>query len=214
MSEKLLVLGGGGHAQVVMEAMVSLDWRERILGILDADPDHVAENPYEIPVLGTDAELDRFPPAFAQLVNGLGQVGKDHHREMLFRELQQRGYRFPSLVHPDAVVARGVRVGAGAQIMAGAVVQVGSVVGDNAIVNTGAVVDHDGAIGAHAHVGPGAVLCGGVKVDEGALVGAGATIIQGVHVGRHAVVGAGAVVVRDVAEGARMVGVPARELPE
>ncbi|MBF0153481.1 MAG: acetyltransferase [Magnetococcales bacterium] len=214
MSDKLLVLGGGGHAQVVMETMISLEWRERILGILDADPGHVPENPFAIPVLGTDEELERFPPALAQLVNGLGTVGRDHHRERLFRELQRQGYRFPSLVHPDAVVARGVRVGAGAQIMAGAVVQVGSVVGENAIVNTGAVVDHDGTVGAHAHVGPGAVLCGGVRVDEGALVGAGATIIQGVHVGHHAVVGAGAVVVRDVADGMRMAGVPARELPE
>ncbi|MBF0137532.1 MAG: NeuD/PglB/VioB family sugar acetyltransferase [Magnetococcus sp. DMHC-1] len=214
MSDKLLVLGGGGHAQVVMETMVSLEWRDRILGILDADPDHVPENPFAIPVLGTDAELERFPPSAAQLVNGLGLVGRESHREKLFRQLQQQGYEFPALVHPDAVVARGVRVGNGAQIMAGAVVQVGSVVGNNAIVNTGAVVDHDGVVGAHAHIGPGAVLCGGVKVDEGVLVGAGATIIQGVHVGHHAVVGAGAVVVRDVAAGTRMVGVPARELPE
>ncbi|MBF0425872.1 MAG: NeuD/PglB/VioB family sugar acetyltransferase [Magnetococcales bacterium] len=214
MSGKLLVLGGGGHAQVVMETMISLAWQERIVGILDADPDHVPENPFAIPVLGTDAELEHFPPESTQLVNGLGAVGKDHHRERLFLRLQKQGYQFPSLVHPDAVVARGVRVGAGAQIMAGAVVQVGSVVGENAIVNTGAVVDHDGAVGAHAHVGPGAVLCGGVTVDEGALVGAGATVIQGVHVGHHAVVGAGAVVVRNVANGARMAGVPARELPE
>jgi len=47
-------------------------------------------------------------------------------------------------------------------------------------------------------------------VKRGASIGSGAVILCGVTIGAQALVGAGAVVTRDVAEGAVVVGVPAR----
>ena len=48
-------------------------------------------------------------------------------------------------------------------------------------------------------------------VKRGASIGSGATIMCGVTIGERAVVGAGAVVTRDVANGATVIGNPARE---
>ena len=50
----------------------------------------------------------------------------------------------------------------------------------------------------------------GVTVARGAVVGAAAVLLPGIRVGENALVGAGAVVVRDVADGAVVVGNPAR----
>lgn len=50
----------------------------------------------------------------------------------------------------------------------------------------------------------------GVEVGEGAVVGAGAILLPGVRIGAGALIGSGAVVVRDVADGATLVGNPAR----
>jgi UDP-2-acetamido-3-amino-2,3-dideoxy-glucuronate N-acetyltransferase len=49
-------------------------------------------------------------------------------------------------------------------------------------------------------------------VRRGASIGSGATILCGVTVGERAVVGAGAVVTKDVADGATVIGNPAREV--
>ena len=51
-----------------------------------------------------------------------------------------------------------------------------------------------------------------VTIRRGSFVGAGATLLPGVTIGPNAFVGAGAVVTADVAEGALVVGVPAREV--
>jgi serine O-acetyltransferase len=47
-------------------------------------------------------------------------------------------------------------------------------------------------------------------IGDGVIVGSGAAILGPVHVGARARIGANAVVTRDVAEGATMVGIPAR----
>jgi UDP-2-acetamido-3-amino-2,3-dideoxy-glucuronate N-acetyltransferase len=49
-------------------------------------------------------------------------------------------------------------------------------------------------------------------VKRGASIGSGATILCGVTIGERAIVGAGAVVTKDVANGATVVGNPAREI--
>jgi acetyltransferase-like isoleucine patch superfamily enzyme len=49
-----------------------------------------------------------------------------------------------------------------------------------------------------------------IEVHDGATIGSGAIVLGGVTIGRNALVGAGAVVTQDVAEGATVVGVPAR----
>jgi acetyltransferase-like isoleucine patch superfamily enzyme len=51
-----------------------------------------------------------------------------------------------------------------------------------------------------------------ILVKRGASIGSGATILCGVTIGERAVVGAGAVVTRDVADGATVVGNPARQI--
>ncbi|MBV7256801.1 serine acetyltransferase [Pacificimonas sp. WHA3] len=50
-------------------------------------------------------------------------------------------------------------------------------------------------------------------LQDGCIVGSGAQILGPIEVGKRARIGANAVVTRDVAEGATMVGIPARAVP-
>ncbi len=50
-------------------------------------------------------------------------------------------------------------------------------------------------------------------LEDGVIIGSGAQVLGPITVGRRARVGANAVVTRDVAEGATMVGIPARPVP-
>jgi sugar O-acyltransferase (sialic acid O-acetyltransferase NeuD family) len=109
-----------------------------------------------------------------------------------------------------AVVAGGVHLGEGTQVMAGAVVQPGVRIGDNCIVNTRAAVDHDCLIGDHCHLAPGSVLSGGVTVGEASHIGTGAAVIQGICLGRKCLIGAGAAVTNSFPDGSIALGVPAR----
>jgi sugar O-acyltransferase (sialic acid O-acetyltransferase NeuD family) len=199
----IIVIGGGGHGRVVIEAL--LRGGATVIAVIDPDRRIAARLPANIPWLGGDDALASYPPSRYRLANGVGGVGEAQRRR-LFEIFRQAGYAFAPVQHPAAVVAlSGVVLGEGCQIMAGAVIQPGAQIGADAIINTRASIDHDCVIGDHSHVAPGAVLCGDVIVGEDTHIGAGAVVIQGVRVGRGCVIGANAIVLRDVPDGVTMV---------
>jgi sugar O-acyltransferase (sialic acid O-acetyltransferase NeuD family) len=207
MNPPLIVLGGGGHARVLMEALARVE--ARVLGFTDPHPPAGAPRP--CPWLGDDTILQGHPPGSVLLVNGIGGTGDNRPRKRVFEHWRARGYGFATVLHPAAVIAnQGVALGQGVQILAGAVVGPGARLGDGVLVNTRAVVEHDCLLADHVHVASGAVVCGGCRIDESAHIGAGAILIQGVSVETGALVAAGAVVTENVESLTLVAGIPAK----
>lgn len=209
---RVIGLGAGGHAKVVIDAL-RLAGGHELLGFLDADRNQWNRTVLGVRVLGGDDWLPRLlADGVTHAFIGVGAVGQGSPRPRLYRLLCDAGMKPLSVIHPRATVSPHARIGAGPTILAGAVVNADARLGDDVIVNTAAVVEHDCDIGHHAHIATGARLSGGVAVGDEALVGVGASVRQGIRIGARAVVGAGAVVVDDVPNGAIVVGVPARPL--
>jgi UDP-perosamine 4-acetyltransferase len=208
----VIVLGAGGHAKVVVDLLRQLG-RDVVAAVEPTAPTP-GRMLLGVAVQGEDAVL-KYSPSDVELALGIGMPSESPIEGLAARRqaaarFEARGYGFPPLVHPSAVVAEGCDVAAGAQVMAGAIVQAGSSIGKFAIINTGAQVDHDGVVGEGAHVAPGAVLGGDVRVGAQTLIGIGASVLQGLSVGAGALIGGGAMVVDNVADKARRIGVPAR----
>lgn len=210
MTRPVIVLGAGGHAKVLIDALQVLS--VNIIGATDPDPKKIGTSILNIPVIGTDEAVMEYSQEEILLVNGLGSIRQPGVRTQLFAHFKKRGYSFASVIHPAATLAAGAKLGEGVQIMAGAIVQTGCRIGDNSILNTGAAVDHDCIIGDHVHLAPRVTLSGGVEIGAGVHVGTGAIIIQGIKIGSHTLIGAGALVVRSVPENVTAMGVPAREV--
>lgn len=209
MEQPVILLGGGGHARVLLDILHLRDIK--IEGISLDDP--VVEEWYGYRVIGDDEDvLNYYPADQVLLVNAVGSVGPATGRKALYEKFRKKGYRFASVIHPSAVIASDCSMGEGVQIMAGTIIQPGCRLGENVLINTKASVDHDVKVSDHVHVAVGATISGGVEIGEGAFIGAGSTIIQNRSIGAYSTVGAGAVVVRDVLEHATVMGVPAREV--
>jgi len=196
---RLLVVGAGGHAKVVVDAAAESGWE--LAGVIGQPGDPVE-------VLGVEVYSE--PPN--DIDGFIIAVGDNRIRARMFDQYVALGFQPVNVVHPRAVVAPNAVLGAGTFIAAGAVINPDARIGANVILNTGCTVDHDCNVAAHAHVGPGANLCGNVHVGEGALLGVGCCAIGGTHIGQWSVIGAGAAVVDDLPESSVCVGVPARAI--
>lgn len=211
MSQRVVIIGAGGHGQVVADIL----WQMRVAGLdvtpigyLDDNLLLAGQRFQDVPVLGRVADLASVPHDAVVVA-----VGDNATRRRLYGALAGRSERMQICCHPRAVIAGGVSVGPGAMICAGVVINPGSSVGANAILNTGCTVDHHNRIGDHAHIAPGVHLGGDVTIGEGALVGIGATVLPGRRVGDWSIVGAASLLRRDLGAGMMAVGVPARAIP-
>lgn len=206
MNLPFIIVGGGGHALVVLDTLESMGCVVR--GYCDPSPG--AAMPGDLEWFRSDDALLAIDPSSVVLACGVGSTGNSRSRKALFERFSAAGFRFPPLRHASAIVSRRAVLSDGAQVMMGACIQPGTRVGRNTIVNTGARVDHDCRLGDHVHIAPGAVLAGSVTVEDGAHVGAGATVIQNKTIAHGGVIGAGACVIADTKPGMTYVGVPAR----
>lgn len=206
--KNIVVVGGGGHARVVIGLIRRLAGY-RLLGFTDPQP--VAPL-LSAPYLGDDRVLrdilQAHGPCSAAL--GIGNTGISETRVRKAEQLVDMGFELPALVSPAAVVAEDVTIGAGTVVLDAATVVTGASIGSACILNTGCIVDHDCHVGDGVHLAPGSTLCGGVEVGQLAMIGAGAVVIQYRKICERALVGAGATVTSDLSEPGVYVGLPAR----
>jgi acetyltransferase EpsM len=200
------IIGNGGHAKVVIEAL-KLQGTYEIAGIVSDDP---ATPPI---VQGVRHVSPVNPETFQE--NGIARaiigIGAKDARECI-AELLDGIVEWVSAVHPAAFVSPEASIGHGVLLGAGSIVQPGATVGNHTIINSGAIVDHDSSIGAFSHVSQGVHLAGRVTVGDGTLIGVGASAVSGITIGSNATIGAGSVVTSDVPDGATVAGNPARPM--
>jgi sugar O-acyltransferase (sialic acid O-acetyltransferase NeuD family) len=205
--DRLVVIGAGGHAKVVVATLQAAGLE--ISEIVDDNPELWGKRLFGIPVTGPVSSLVH-GASNAKECRGIIAVGDNEVRRRLART---RNLDWITVVHPSATVHDSVVLGRGSIVCAGAVIQPDAVIGAHVIVNTSASIDHDARIGDFSHIAPAACLAGGAAIGDRVLISMGARILPGIAVGQDAVVGAGAVVVRDVRPGSLAIGVPARATP-
>jgi sugar O-acyltransferase (sialic acid O-acetyltransferase NeuD family) len=203
---RIAIIGAGGHAKVVADAIFAAR-NDEICGILDDNASLWGQMLLGCPILGPiDSWKGYSCDAFV-----IG-IGHNSNRKRHFENFKEAGVPFATIVHPTATCGLDVELGEGTVVLAHAVVNSGSRIGPNCILNTACTVDHDCTIGLHAHLAPAVNLAGDVRIGEGVFTGIGAKVTPGVSIGKWATIGAGAVVIRDVGPRSTVVGIPARPL--
>ena len=200
MNGRLIIIGAGGHGRVVRDIAENCAHYSEIY-FLDDDFQKDSD------VIGCVNDFEKFLENSDFAV----AIGNNYTREKILNKLLTREACLPSLVHPKAVVAKGVQIKDGTVVMAGAVINTGASIGKGVIINTCSSVDHDCTIGDFCHISVGAHLAGTVTLGERTFLAIGSSVINNIKIAPDCILAAGAVAVNDLTEKGVYKGIPAKK---
>jgi sugar O-acyltransferase (sialic acid O-acetyltransferase NeuD family) len=204
MNNKIFLLGAGGHASVLVDAL-----KQHKINISAAycKNESITRKVFaDIPVFEDENDIFDYNREKVKLVNGLGTLPGSSLRTKLYDKYNERGYFFLQVISKHAYISSFATLGKGVQVMPGAIIQAGAIIGDNTIINSGAIVEHDCIIKQHCHIAPGVTLSGQVTIGQSVHIGTGANIIQNITVGDNALIGAGTTVLKHIKRGDTFLG--------
>lgn len=207
--EKLVIIGGGGHAKVLI-SIVKKSTLFDVIGYVDfRDSGTVLGVKY----LGNDDKLSEInSQGIKNAVLGIGQVSVSEKRFNIVQKVKKVGFVFPSIISKDAIVNEDVLIEEGSQILDGVVINPGVRIGKFSIINTKSTIEHDCKIGSYCHISPSAVLSGGVEIGDFSMIGANAVVVQCKKIFSRCLIGAGSVVTKDITEEGVYIGNPSKVL--
>ena len=206
---KKVVLWGASNTALTVADIIRLRGEYELAGFLDDIRLERCGEPFcGAVILGGREQLELLKARDIGYV--MMALGDNRARLTLAAIARAKGYQLASAVHPRALIAADVRIGAGTAVMGGVVIDAGAVIGENALINTAAIVNHGCNIHDGAHVNAGSLLGGNVIVGKAATIEIGAIVGGSLTIGEGAVVGAGSVVLKDIPEGVLAYGNPAK----
>ncbi|RPJ79543.1 MAG: acetyltransferase [Alphaproteobacteria bacterium] len=199
---KIVLIGAGGHAKVVLDTVISTKLHE-IVALIDDNPGLNGSFLFDIPIFN---QLE----SCGNIQGYIVAIGDNYIRKTKFEFYKSKGYSPVTGIHKSVIISPYANIGDGTVAFANVVVNPGAQIADNVILYTACTVDHDCMIFDHAYISPGCNISGRVNIGTGAFLGTGAVVLPGVKIGDWSIIGAGAVVTKDIPPHVTAVGVPAR----
>ncbi len=207
---RVAIVGAGGFGREVLQWIEDVNRanaRFAVVGFLDDAEDKHGAEVAGLPVLGPVEWL-----ADHLDVGVFVAVGGPAVKRRLAERCAGLGAQFPTLVHPSAVVGRGVDLGVGCIVCPSVILSCDIRLGRLVTINLAATIGHDAQIGDYVTVAPGVHLSGFARIGVGSEIGSGVSVVPNTEIGRWSVVGAGAVVAANLPDNCTAVGVPAKPI--
>src|SRR5581483_6191198 len=167
MVTQVILIGGGGHASVVLDALMKQD-NVNIVGYVDDVQDvrsHSRLIRKHLSYLGTLTNVLNSSIVTSE-IRFFCCIGDNSTRQSIVEKIQEWFAKkstialpdsiwMPALIHPNAVVANGVQIGRGTFVAAGAIVCANAFIENHCILNTNCSIDHDCSVASFVHIAPG-----------------------------------------------------------
>jgi sugar O-acyltransferase (sialic acid O-acetyltransferase NeuD family) len=191
MKKRLLIIGSGGHAGQVIDA-VNLVGEYVIVGLID-DFLPVGTIKHGYIIVGKIDDIPTMKNHFEYLFIA---IGNNFVRDETWFKLKD--YKFATIIHPKASVSKKSSIADGVYVGANATVAYNTVVHDGVIINTNSSLDHDSEIWFFSSLNPNSATGGNVKIGTKTRIGMGVNIKDGLEIGARCKIGMGCTIIHDV----------------
>ncbi|GGD41448.1 acetyltransferase [Malaciobacter pacificus] len=174
--EKIILIGGGGHAHSVID-VIEQENKYEIVGIIDVK-ENIGKKVLGYEVIACDDDLESIYKTCKNAVITIGHIKSNTLRKKLYEKAKEIGFNLPVIISPLAYVSKHSLIEESTVIMHHALINANAKVGKNCIINTKALIEHDVIVEDNCHISTASVLNGAVKVLENTFYGSNSTSKQ------------------------------------
>ena len=208
MNSKLLIVGSGGHGNVIADVAEKLN-KFKEISFLD-DKFLISNSPKIINSKRLIGEISlenirKFSSDFSHAFIG---IGDNMLRIKWLQVITKMGFIVPTIIDPSAEVSKYAFLEKGSFINTKVVIQANVIIKSGCILNTASTVDHDSKIGEGVHISPGVNIGGNVNIGKSSWIGIGTNIINNINIGENVIVGAGSLVLKNIPKNVQAFGSP------
>ncbi len=173
MQKQLIIIGAGGHAKVVLDAVLK-QGEYCVIGFA------VDTHPIGTAIMGNYTVVDT-----TQLANIVPTtntyfvvaLGNNNSRKLIFEQASKNSLS-ATIIHPSAIIASDVTISNGTIILANVTINAGCIIGSNCIINSGVIIDHDCVINANTHLSIGTIVASKITIASETTTNIGQIITQ------------------------------------
>ncbi|MGR3177147.1 MAG: PglD-related sugar-binding protein, partial [Candidatus Anammoxibacter sp.] len=184
--KRLLIISAGNFGREVLGWVIDITGKQDVweiagflddrLGILDS---------YDCPV-GIIGDPNSYQPQNDDLF--VCAIGDTAVKLKYCDELQSRGARFTTLIHPTVIIGPGCNIGEGCILCPNTTITTNVTIGDHVILNLSSTVGHDVVIGDGCTMSNQTDVNGHARLGKGVFIGSHGSILPGIEVGEFATV--------------------------
>lgn len=204
----LIIIGSGGlgrEAIWIAERMNAHNPEWNILGFIDDNPELSGTSVSGYPILGTTADVVKYPDAYYVCA-----IGNAKARKLVTKKARSFApIKFATLIDPTCIFSNKVTFGEGCVVCAYTYITVDIKIGNHVYIGANCTVGHDAVVDDFVTLYPSVTLSGNTHIASGCELGTGSQVIQGLTVESNTIVGAGSAVIRNLPSDCTAVGVPA-----
>jgi len=194
--ERILIIGGGNVAVLVLDILKRLPFQQAI-GIVDDNPALIGTTVMGCPVLGNLKKVNQLwrEDAFDAAALAIGVLPT---RADIFDKFTREGIPFTNIIDPTAIIGEGSEMGSGNMIMGFCRLGPEAVIGENNFLSAYVNIEHHNTMGSHCTFGPNVFMSGGVNIGSHVRFGTGISIEPRITIGDHVTIASGTVLTTHV----------------
>lgn len=212
MIKKIIIIGSGGHAKVVINEILKQS-KYKIEKIID-----IKNFGKKIKIGKKKLIIANYKKFDWRNINNqtflFVAVGDNYLRKKIVNEIEKKNkkIKWATLISLDAIVSNDVKFKPGSLVVSGSIINPGTKIGAHCIINTRSSIDHDNFFDNFSSCAPGVTTGGNVKVGEFSFLGIRSTVINNIKIGSKTIIGANSLVTKNCLSSYIYYGKPAKKI--
>ncbi len=126
------------------------------------------------------------------------------------KEIRSNKYILATLVHPNVVTPKDVKIKEGTIIFPGVIISYNVKIDSCVWIDANVLIGHDSVIGEYTSIFPSVTINGNAKIGKECIIGSGALITTGKRVGQNSSIGIGSIITNNISDKTTILNFPRR----